>query len=174
MDRLVLEEVPLLRPAEPPQEVPEQPACPQPFDWQAKTAVVAERNAPDPVWWEALEKITAPTLVIGGGESSHVPQAHLAELVERIPDACLVTVEVPAISSTRSAPGSSSPRSTRSSRRVRSLPRLVSCGSRRGLRRGPHDTPSVPAAWAHGDPAASSVSGLSSRARRMPGMTDSR
>ncbi|MFD3419122.1 alpha/beta fold hydrolase [Streptomyces decoyicus] len=93
VDRLILEEAAPPRPADPPQEVPEQPAGPQPFDWQAKVAVVAERNAPDPVWWKALEKITAPTLVIGGGASSHVPQEHLAELVERIPDACLVTVE---------------------------------------------------------------------------------
>ncbi|MDT0456663.1 alpha/beta hydrolase [Streptomyces sp. DSM 41527] len=93
VDRLVLEEVPVPLPAEPPQEVPEQPAGPQPFDWHAKAAVVAERNAPDPVWWDAPAKVTAPTLVIGGGESSHIPQAHLADLAERIPDARLVTVE---------------------------------------------------------------------------------
>ncbi|PBC81023.1 Pimeloyl-ACP methyl ester carboxylesterase [Streptomyces sp. 2224.1] len=91
--RLVLEEVPVPLPAEPPQEVPEQPAGPQPFDWHAKAAVVAERNAPDPAWWDAPAKVTAPTLVIGGGESSHIPQDHLADLVERIPDARLVTVE---------------------------------------------------------------------------------
>ncbi|MER0478390.1 alpha/beta hydrolase [Streptomyces sp. Edi2] len=93
VDRLVLEEVPLPLPAEPPQEVPEQPAGPQSFDWYAKTAVVAERNAPDPAWWDAPAKVTAPTLVIGGGESSHIPQDHLARLAERMPDARLVTVE---------------------------------------------------------------------------------
>lgn len=37
--------------------------------------------------------MTAPTLVIAGGEDSHIPQAHLAELAERLPDARLVTVE---------------------------------------------------------------------------------
>ncbi|WP_336048769.1 alpha/beta fold hydrolase [Streptomyces sp. CA2R101] len=93
VDRLVLEEVPVPLPAEPPQEVPEQPAGPQAFDRHAEAAVVAERNAPDPAWWDAPAKVTAPTLVIGGGESSHIPQDHLADLVERIPDARLVTVE---------------------------------------------------------------------------------
>lgn len=92
VDRLVLEEVPPPVPADPPQEVPEQPDGPQPFDWHAKAAVVAERNAPDPAWWDAPAKVTAPTLVIGGG-SSHIPQDHLAGLAERIPDARLVTVE---------------------------------------------------------------------------------
>lgn len=93
VDRLILEEVPLPLPADPPQEVPEQPAGPQPFDWQAARAVAAERNAPDPVWWDAPAKVTAPTLVIGGGATSDIPQGHLDELVERLPDARLVTVE---------------------------------------------------------------------------------
>ncbi|MGW2920167.1 alpha/beta fold hydrolase [Streptomyces angustmyceticus] len=93
VDRLVLEEVPPPLPADPPQEVPEQPAGPQSFDWPVKTAVVAERNAPDPRWWEALAKITAPTLVIAGGDSVLAPAEQRAELVERIPDARLVTVE---------------------------------------------------------------------------------
>ncbi|MGW2414307.1 alpha/beta fold hydrolase [Streptomyces tubercidicus] len=93
VDRLILEEVPPPLPADPPQEVPEQPAGPQSFDWQAEAAVVAERNAPDPAWWDAPAKVTAPTLIIGGGEFSHIPQHHLAGLAERIPDARLVTVE---------------------------------------------------------------------------------
>ncbi|MFE6738201.1 alpha/beta fold hydrolase [Streptomyces tubercidicus] len=93
VDRLILEEVPPPLPADPPQEVPERPAGPQPFDWQAKAAVVAERNAPDPAWWDAPARVTAPTLIIGGGESSHIPRHHLAGLAERFPDARLVTVE---------------------------------------------------------------------------------
>ncbi|MGW1373647.1 alpha/beta fold hydrolase [Streptomyces sp. NPDC002446] len=91
--RLVLEEAAPPLPAQPPQELPERPAGPLPFDWRAKVAVVAERNAPDPRWWDALTDITAPTLVIAGGPTSHVPQEHLAELAERIPGARLVTVE---------------------------------------------------------------------------------
>ncbi|MFI9048677.1 alpha/beta fold hydrolase [Streptomyces sp. NPDC053427] len=93
VDRLVLEEAPPPLPADPPQEVPERPEGPLPFDWRAETAVVAERNTPDPLWWDALEKIGAPTLVIAGGSAGHVPQHLLAERADRIPDARLVTVE---------------------------------------------------------------------------------
>lgn len=91
--RLIVEEAAPPLPARPPQEVPERPAGPPSFDWRAKIAVVAQRNAPDPLWWDSLAKITAPTLVIGGGPTSHIPQEHLAEMAERIPDARLVTVE---------------------------------------------------------------------------------
>ncbi|MFF3743072.1 alpha/beta fold hydrolase [Streptomyces kronopolitis] len=93
VERLVLEEVAPPLPADPPQEVPARPEGPASFDWQAKVAVVAERNAPDPAWWEAAARVTVPTLVIAGGETSHVPQAQLAALAERLPDARLVTVE---------------------------------------------------------------------------------
>ncbi|GGN39472.1 dihydrolipoamide acetyltransferase [Streptomyces kronopolitis] len=93
VERLVLEEVAPPLPADPPQEVPPRPAGPASFDWQAKIAVVAERNAPDPAWWEAVARVTVPTLVIAGGETSHVPQEQLAALAERLPDARLVTVE---------------------------------------------------------------------------------
>ncbi|MFJ9416502.1 alpha/beta fold hydrolase [Streptomyces sp. NPDC101227] len=93
VDMLVLEEAAPPVPADPPQEVPEQPKGPQSFDWRAKTAVVAERNMPDAFEWDALAKISAPTLVIAGGSTSHIPQHHLAEVADRIPDARLVTVE---------------------------------------------------------------------------------
>ncbi|MEV0601991.1 alpha/beta hydrolase [Streptomyces sp. NPDC050315] len=91
--RLVLEEAAPPLPAEPPQEVPEEPAGPAAFDWAAKAAVVAERNAPDPRWWDGLPRITAPTLVIGGGADSHIPQEHLARMTELIPHAELVTID---------------------------------------------------------------------------------
>ncbi|MFE3552883.1 alpha/beta fold hydrolase [Streptomyces kronopolitis] len=93
VERLVLEEVVPPLPADPPQEVPARPAGPASFDWQAEIAVVAERNAPDPAWWEAVARVTVPTLVVAGGETSHVPQAQLAAFAERLPDARLVTVE---------------------------------------------------------------------------------
>ncbi|WP_433854927.1 alpha/beta fold hydrolase [Streptomyces kronopolitis] len=91
--RLVLEEAVPPLPADPPQEVPAQPPGPATFDWQAKVAAVAERNAPDPGWWAAVARVTAPTLVIAGGESGHIPQEHLTALAERLPEARLVTVE---------------------------------------------------------------------------------
>ncbi|MFH8571937.1 alpha/beta fold hydrolase [Streptomyces sp. NPDC017993] len=93
VERLIIEEPAPPVPAEPPLEVPEAPEGPPAFDWRAKAAVVAERNAPDPAWWADLAKITAPTLVIGGGPTSHIPQSHLADLVDRIPDARLVTID---------------------------------------------------------------------------------
>ncbi|WP_043263357.1 alpha/beta fold hydrolase [Streptomyces sp. CT34] len=91
--RLVVEEAAPPLPADPPQQLPEPPPGPAAFDWQAKAAVVAERNAPDPRWWDTLDRITAPTLVIAGGPTSHIPQQHLADLAARIPGARLVTVE---------------------------------------------------------------------------------
>ncbi|MCK7624846.1 alpha/beta hydrolase [Streptomyces sp. RS10V-4] len=90
---LVAEEPAPPVPAEPPQEVPAPPPGPASFDWQAKTAVVAERNAPAPHWHAALAGITAPTLVISGGATSPIPPHHLAELAEAIPTARLVTIE---------------------------------------------------------------------------------
>ncbi|MFB7632148.1 alpha/beta fold hydrolase [Streptomyces sp. NPDC056149] len=93
VSRLIAEEPAPPVPADPPQQVPAPPPGPAAFDWQAKVAAVAERNAPAPHWWASLSAITAPTLVVAGGSTSHIPQRHLAELADAIPDACLVTVE---------------------------------------------------------------------------------
>ncbi|MGW4470387.1 alpha/beta fold hydrolase [Nonomuraea sp. NPDC004354] len=47
--------------------------------------------SPDPAWAEGLARITAPTLVLSGGPSSHVDATPLAGL---IPGAKLVTIDV--------------------------------------------------------------------------------
>ena len=52
----------------------------------------ADRD-PDPAWLERLGRITAKTLVIGGGAQSHVPQDWVAELARDIPGARLETIE---------------------------------------------------------------------------------
>lgn len=52
----------------------------------------AQLNDPDPAWWAELPAITAPTLVIGGGATSPVPQQLLAKLAGPVPDATLVTI----------------------------------------------------------------------------------
>ncbi|MFF5284189.1 alpha/beta fold hydrolase [Streptomyces sp. NPDC013171] len=91
--RLVLEEAPAFVPLDPPRPVAERPEGPLPFDWAVVTSTDAELNAPDPAWREGLTAITAPTLVVAGGPTSHVPQTQLAELADRIPDARLVTIE---------------------------------------------------------------------------------
>ncbi|MET9297233.1 alpha/beta hydrolase [Streptomyces sp. NPDC003077] len=93
VERLVLEESPPPVAGDPPQEVPPPPPGPLAFDWQAKVAVVAHRNAPDPAWWEAPARITAPTLVIGGGPTSPIPQQHMTDLAELIPDSRLLTID---------------------------------------------------------------------------------
>lgn len=93
VQRLVLEEGPLPFPADPPRPVPERPDGPTPYDWRLLPAVALQRNAPDPRWWEELTAITAPTLIVAGGPTSHLRQDQLAAAAARIPDCRIVTVD---------------------------------------------------------------------------------
>jgi len=88
--RLVLEDVMVPRPRE--AAVPGKPPGDLPYDWDMVLAVRKQIDAPDPAWLHQLGSITAPTLVIGGGPDSHIPQDRVAELAQRIPAAQLVTV----------------------------------------------------------------------------------
>jgi pimeloyl-ACP methyl ester carboxylesterase len=72
--------------------LPERPAGPLDFDWPVVPAIRGEVSAGDPAMWEGLSAITAPTLLIGGGPESHVPQDLLAAVAERIPRCTLVTI----------------------------------------------------------------------------------
>lgn len=54
------------------------------FDWAAMAAVVRELNDPDPAWWDSIGAVTAPTLLLAGGPSSHVPQELFASVLERL------------------------------------------------------------------------------------------
>ncbi|MFF4380777.1 alpha/beta fold hydrolase [Kitasatospora sp. NPDC001547] len=92
IDRLVLEDIAALypRPAGP---LPEEPDPAVHFDWAMVRAVKAQFDDPDPAWREGLARITARTLAVAGGPTSHVPQERIAELARRIPDCRLVTVE---------------------------------------------------------------------------------
>ena len=72
--------------------IPARPPEPLDFDWAVVTAIVGEVNAGDPAAWEGLATITAPTLLIGGGPASHIPQDMLAEAAARIPRCDLVTI----------------------------------------------------------------------------------
>jgi pimeloyl-ACP methyl ester carboxylesterase len=89
--RLVLEDVglPHPRPAAP----PPRPDGDLPFDWRMVEQVRPEIDDPDPAWRRIAAGIAAPTLVIAGGPSSSVPQEHVAELVETLPDGRMVTVD---------------------------------------------------------------------------------
>lgn len=74
--------------------LPTRPDGPLPFDWELVAPLRAELNDPDRRSWPALGGITAPTLIVGGGPSSPVPQDLLAEVADRVPDCELTTIEV--------------------------------------------------------------------------------
>ncbi|MEU4396714.1 alpha/beta hydrolase [Kribbella sp. NPDC023855] len=74
-------------------KVPERPRGELDFDWEAYVAIIGQLAKPDPAWWEELPAIAVPTLILGGGTTSPVPQGKLAEAAARIPGACLVTIE---------------------------------------------------------------------------------
>ena len=87
---LVLEDTPPPVPRD--RAVPERPEGPLPFDWAVVPAVVTQLNDPDPAWWDRLTSITAPTLIIGGGPGSHIPQDRLADAAARMPHATMETI----------------------------------------------------------------------------------
>ncbi|MBO2456254.1 alpha/beta fold hydrolase [Actinomadura violacea] len=92
--RLVVEDTP------PPPEVPgepvdpvTEPADPLPFDWRLIEPVITEFRTPDPGWWDLLAAISASTLLVGGGPSSHVRVDALVRTSRAVRDCRLVTVE---------------------------------------------------------------------------------
>jgi pimeloyl-ACP methyl ester carboxylesterase len=90
--RLILEDVTAPRPGaltRPPLDPPDEPT---PFDFAAVTAIRAQLNDPDPAWWTAMATVEVPTLIIGGATSA-IPQHLLAETVELMPDARLITLD---------------------------------------------------------------------------------
>ncbi|MFD6526424.1 alpha/beta fold hydrolase [Isoptericola sp. NPDC060185] len=88
---LVLEEVPPPEPLGLP--VPERFADDASFyERRIRPAVLAELNAPAPGLVAALAAVTAPTLVIGGGPDSHLPQDAMARMAALLPDARFVTL----------------------------------------------------------------------------------
>ena len=72
---------------------PERPEGELAYDWDLVAALTSQFADPDPAWWASLARIGCPTLVLGGGSTSHVPQDLLADAVRLIPDARLVTLE---------------------------------------------------------------------------------
>jgi esterase len=76
-----------------PGRFPEPPEGELPYDRDLVSAISSQFSDPDPAWWASLARITCPTLIIGGGSTSHVPQQLLADAAELIPDARLVTLE---------------------------------------------------------------------------------
>lgn len=62
------------------------------FDWAVVPAIIGEVNAGSRSAWEGLCTIDAPTLLIGGGPGSHIPEEKLMEVARRIPLCDLVTI----------------------------------------------------------------------------------
>jgi len=92
LTHLILEDTPPPKPGGKPLAKRVRPDRPLPFDWNAREAIVAQVNDPDPAWWDRAGDITTPTLIVAGGPESHVPQDQLAELADRIPGCRLVTI----------------------------------------------------------------------------------
>ena len=72
--------------------LPVRPRAALNFDWAVAASIVEQRNVGDPAAWNGLGNISAPTLLIGGGSQSHIPQDKLEEVAERIPHCRLVTL----------------------------------------------------------------------------------
>lgn len=87
---LVIEDAPLPYRREPPAVT--RPDGPLPFDWGVVPAIQAEVSVRDDAAWAGLAAIAAPTLLIGGGPASHIPQDKLAEVAAAIGDCTLVTI----------------------------------------------------------------------------------
>jgi 3-oxoadipate enol-lactonase len=100
--QLILEDTAPPKPAAPapageqadrPRAMPKPPPQELPVDWPMVVAIGGQLKSPDPAWWAGLPSITARTLIIAGGEESHVPQDQLAEAARLIPDAQLITIK---------------------------------------------------------------------------------
>jgi pimeloyl-ACP methyl ester carboxylesterase len=91
--RLVIEDTP------PPRvgwDVPMPPDDEPPgvtFHWPLAHALTAQLNNADPRWWNDLSKIEVPTLIVGGGSTSHVDPKELEEVAGLIPNSDLVVFE---------------------------------------------------------------------------------
>lgn len=95
LTHLVIIDVAPSRPGDPKIDVwPRPDDWDRPAEYEAVAAVLNQLNDPDPAWTTGLARITTPTLVIAGGEKSHVDQVRLADIVASLPHARLVTIPV--------------------------------------------------------------------------------
>jgi pimeloyl-ACP methyl ester carboxylesterase len=90
VERLIAEDASPTFPRDGP--LPERPDKPAGFDWDMAVAILTEVNQGDEAAWRGLSRITAPTLIVGGGPDSHIPQERLADAVDRLPHGELVTI----------------------------------------------------------------------------------
>jgi 3-oxoadipate enol-lactonase len=90
--QLVLEDVVPAYPREP-RGVPDRPDQELPFDWAVLEWAYTSLSDPEMRDWPALSTITAPTLVVAGGPTSHIPGERIAEMAALIPDCTVVTID---------------------------------------------------------------------------------
>jgi len=89
--RLVLEDTGMPHPRPP--QTPARPAGPLPFDWAVVEQIRPEIDQPDSRWPQVMAAIEVPTLVIGGGASSFLPQEHVEELAKTVAHGTRVTID---------------------------------------------------------------------------------
>lgn len=92
LERLVIEDTPPPFPYKQ-IEIPSEPSESLPFDWLVMPAIIRQLNEPKHEWWEGLANIVAPTLIIGGGATSPIPQDKLREISGLIQNCKFVTIE---------------------------------------------------------------------------------
>lgn len=90
VQRLVVEDVAPPLPRDRP--IPDRPTEPIDFDWDVAPAIIGQVNRGEPDVWSKLFDITAPTLLVGGGVDSHIPQQQLEDVCNLIPACELVTL----------------------------------------------------------------------------------
>jgi pimeloyl-ACP methyl ester carboxylesterase len=89
--RLVLEDVGV--PHRRPPATPTRPEGALRFDWAVVEQVRPEIDSPAAHWPKTFASVAVPTLVVGGGPSSFVPQEHVAELAGLLPAGSRTTLD---------------------------------------------------------------------------------
>lgn len=69
-------------------DIPDIPAQPVDYAWEARQQLFRQLNSPDPAWWQDLEKVTTPTLLIAGSPN----EAELSEVARMLPNGELVSI----------------------------------------------------------------------------------
>jgi pimeloyl-ACP methyl ester carboxylesterase len=95
--RLVLEDAPV-PPRNgapiPDEDPPAEPDTPVDFDWDLVAPMRRAVRAPNPGWWQGIERLTIPTLWISGGPSSHLDPARVAAAAACAPGSTMATIPV--------------------------------------------------------------------------------
>lgn len=100
LERLVIEDTvpPFKEPGTPagpelPEVAPEDAPPVYQQNWAVVRPIVSQARNPPSSWWNDVHQVTVPTLIIGGGATSHIPQEKLAEVAHLMPDARFVSIE---------------------------------------------------------------------------------